>query len=277
MTITAVRGMIAEKAIDQWMARTSEYYGYSSERYLRYDAALGFMRTEQSGLSKVEAEDVDGTPIELVLQSSRTPRYLPRLPVPIEGINDNESIGFTTLGDGIGYIYVRRIDEQLTKRLDQAVEKLAPKMSRGLILDVRGNTGGGFNSSIAFGNFELDEKSGRPRSQRFTGPIAMLLDERCISAGEGWASWFIANKRARTFGSATAGASSRKEDYPLINGSYVARIPVKAYTGSLDRPIELKGLEPDVPVRCNAKDLAAGKDTVLEKAKAWLRELKEMN
>ena len=30
--------------------------------------------------------------------------------------------------------------------------------------------------------------------------LALLIDERCISAGEGWASWFIANKRARTFG-----------------------------------------------------------------------------
>ena len=48
------------------------------------------------------------------------------------------------------------------------------------------------------------------------------------------------------------------------------RIPVKAYTGYLDQPIELKGLEPDVAVRPNAKDLAAGKDTVLETGRKWL-------
>ena len=47
---------------------------------------------------------------------------------------------------------------------------------------------------------------------------------------------------------------------------------VKAYTGFLDRPIERRGLEPDVPVKCGAKDLAAGKDTVLEAAKRHLLE-----
>jgi C-terminal processing protease CtpA/Prc len=100
----------------------------------------------------------------------------------------------------------------------------------------------------------------------------MLIDSRCISAGEGWASWFVANKRARLFGQATAGASSRKEEYTLSNGLYKVVVPVKAYTGFLDRPIELRGLEPDVPVRYSADDLAQGKDTVLLAAKKYLTE-----
>jgi C-terminal processing protease CtpA/Prc len=47
---------------------------------------------------------------------------------------------------------------------------------------------------------------------------------------------------------------------------------VKAYNGFLDRAIERRGLEPDVEVRCNAADLAAGRDTVLEAAKKFLAE-----
>lgn len=93
-----------------------------------------------------------------------------------------------------------------------------------------------------------------------------MIDERCISAGEGWASWFVAKTRARLFGTTTAGASSRKETYTLTNGLYKVVIPVKAYTGFLDRPIERRRIEPDVEVRCNAKDLAQGKDTVAEVA-----------
>ena len=100
----------------------------------------------------------------------------------------------------------------------------------------------------------------------------MLTDARCISAGEGWASWFVANKRARVFGEATAGASARKIVYTLSNDLYKVRYPVKAYTGFLDRPIERRGLEPDVTVRQNAQDLAAGRDTVLEAAKRYLLE-----
>ena len=48
--------------------------------------------------------------------------------------------------------------------------------------------------------------------------------------------------------------------------------PVKAYRGFLDRPIERRGLEPDVPLRQTAEDLAAGRDTVLEAARRYLLE-----
>lgn len=73
---------------------------------------------------------------------------------------------------------------------------------------------------------------------------------------------------------ATAGASSRKKTCTLKNGLYTVTFPVKAYTGFLDRPIERRGLEPDVPLRQNARDLAAGRDTVLEAAKRYLLEQK---
>ena len=76
----------------------------------------------------------------------------------------------------------------------------------------------------------------------------------------------------RVFGTTSAGASSRKETYTLSNGLYRVVVPVKAYTGFLDRPIERRGLEPDVEVRCSARDLAQGKDTVVEAAARWLVE-----
>ena len=100
--------------------------------------------------------------------------------------------------------------------------------------------------------------------------MALLIDSRCISAGEGWASWFVANKRARLFGQATAGASSRKITYELKNGLYKVSFPVRAYTGYLDRPIERVGLVPDVQVCQSAQDLTEGRDTVLEAAKLYL-------
>jgi len=44
----------------------------------------------------------------------------------------------------------------------------------------------------------------------------------------------------------------------------------QAYRGFLDRPIERRGLEPDVPLRQRSADLAAGRDTVLEAARRHL-------
>ena len=144
---------------------------------------------------------------------------------------------------------------------------------RGLIIDVRGNSGGGFDTTTAFVNFDPAHAAARgPVRPRYAGRIALLLDERTISAGEGWASWFVARRRARVFGSTSAGISSRKVTYDLTYGRYKVVVPVKAYSGSLDRPIERRGLEPDVEVRCTASDLSRGRDTVLETAAEWLRQ-----
>ena len=164
---------------------------------------------------------------------------------------------------------MRRIGDDLIDKLDKAVGEF--RNARAIIIDVRGNSGGGFDSRQSHINFMTDDASEHDRPM-FKGPIAMLTDARCISAGEGWASWFIANKRAQVFGEATAGASARKIVYTLTNDLYKVRYPVKAYTGFLDRPIERRGLEPDVPVKQNARDLAAGRDTVLEAAKRYLLE-----
>jgi hypothetical protein len=54
---------------------------------------------------------------------------------------------------------------------------------KGLIIDVRGNSGGGFDADRAFRNFDPDDNT-EPSRPRFTGPIALLLDERTVSAGD---------------------------------------------------------------------------------------------
>jgi C-terminal processing protease CtpA/Prc len=275
MTVVSVNDVPAAEAIAKWMKRLRTYFGYSSERYLKYDAARMFLRQKVQGTPVTLAlEDVNGHRSEVKLAATFRRWYIPRLPVPRAGINDGgPDVSSARCQDGIGYILVRRIRPGLEASLDKAIQSLSPM--KGLILDVRGNSGGGFDTSTAFQNFEpapekAASQAGKDARPRYAGPIALLIDERCISAGEGWASWFIARKRARVFGTATAGASSRKATYTLQNGLYKVVIPVKAYTGFLDRPIERRGLEPDVEVRCTAKDLAQGKDTVLEAAVGWL-------
>jgi carboxyl-terminal processing protease len=271
MTVVSVDGVPVQDVIRGWMDRLRKYFGYSSDRVLRYEATRIFLRQPRHGAKvRLELEDHDGRTMGVEVAADLSPRYLPRLPVPKNGINDSADVSWMMLDDQIGYIYVRRIRQGLEGSLDRAVQAL--KGARGLIVDVRGNSGGGFDTSSAFRNFDRSPaNSAEPDRPHFTGSIALLIDEGCVSAGEGWASWFIANKRARVFGTATAGASSRKETYTLKNGLYKAVVPVKAYTGFLDRPIERRGLEPDVAIRCTAKDLAQGRDTVVEAAKGWLK------
>lgn len=267
MAVVSVNGVPSGEAMDRWMRRQRTYAGYSSERALKYDAARGFCRQAERGAKvSLVLEDLDGKTRTVNLSADARGWYIPRLPVPRPGIEDGGAdVQWVRLEGGIGYLHVRRIRRGLEVALDQALTALGD--IKGLILDVRGNSGGGFDTRSAFRNFDATAKAHSPH---YDGPIALLIDERCISAGEGWASWFVARKRARLFGTATAGASSRKEAYTLTNGLYKVVVPVKAYTGFLDRPIERRGLEPDVELRCRAEDIARGKDTVAEAAAAWL-------
>jgi carboxyl-terminal processing protease len=214
-------------------------------------------------------EEIDGKRRTVEPAALLSIRYLPRLPVPIKGITDSADLSWVMLENQVGYVYVRRITQGLAPGLDRAIKGLAGM--KGLIIDVRGNSGGGFEASTGFQNFDLSPGAiVEPERPLFRGQIALLIDERTISVGEGWASWFIAKERARVFGTTTAGASARKETYTVSNGLYKVVVPVKAYTGFLDRPIERRGLEPDVEVRCRAHDLAEGRDTVVETAIKWL-------
>lgn len=271
MAVAKVDGVPANEVMESWMMDVTRYAGFSSRRYLRYQAARMFCRQATRGeVVELDLERINGEPLTRQLSCDFGVRYLPRLPVPIPKISDSANVSWTMLGEKIGYIYVRRIGSDLIERLDQAVGELSE--AKGMVVDVRGNSGGGFDASRAHRNFAADDTQ-EPHRPRYHGPMAVLLDARCISAGEGWASWFIANERAKTFGEATAGASSRKVTYPLKNGLYQVRVPVKAYTGFLDRPIEHRGLEPDVHLRQTAADLIAGRDTVLEAAKKYLAEI----
>jgi hypothetical protein len=268
MTVVSVNGRDALEVHAGIMKEAKRWSGYSSDRYLAYHAAQWlFRQMEQGAQVRFIVEDTGGKRYEHDLPATLAVRYLPRLPVPIPGINDAGEVSATMLAGGIGYIYVRRINANLAPSLDAAVKSLLN--ARGIIIDVRGNSGGGFDNRSPYRVFLPDDPA-EPERPRYAGPIALLIDSRCISAGESFASWFAANKRARIFGETTAGASSAKVTYTLKNGLYKVVIPVRPRRGSLDHAIEYVGVAPDVPVRQNALDLANGRDTVLESAKLWL-------
>ena len=265
MTIDSINGKPVHEAIADTMKVLKRHVGYSSEQYLKYHAVRWFPRQPiQKFPLKVVAADHDGNRKLFPLEATSDVRYLRRRPIPTPGISENANVSWTMLPGDIGLIYVRRIKGDLIPKLDAAVSDLA--VAKGLIIDVRGNSGGGFDSVRAHVNFAPD-LSRDPERPRFLGPLAVLIDSRCISAGEGWASWFLANQRAKFYGSATAGASARKTTYELKNKLFKVTFPVKPYKGYLDRIIERRGLEPHQMVRLSAADVQKRRDSVMEAAR----------
>lgn len=248
-------------------ARLKMWYGYSSARMRRHQSFRQFPRRHVRGeMVTIVAERPNGMQLGFRVKADVGVRYQVRLPVPIAGIVDHAAVQSRLLPGGVGYLYVHQNDASMERGIDDALARM-PQIQR-LIIDIRGNAGGGFDPATGFQNFDCE---GPPSAHpRFCGPIAVLIDEFCMSSGEDWVSWFQSSGRARLFGATTAGTSAHKEDYTLINGHYKVRIPVRPYTAWAGRPIERRGIEPDEPVSYSAADIAARRDTVLEAAKAWL-------
>jgi C-terminal processing protease CtpA/Prc len=80
MAVVSVNGVPAEEAMNQWIKRQRAYYGYSSERYLRYDAAHFFHRQPKRGDKvRVELEDLSGRRFAVTLSSDHRQSTLVRM------------------------------------------------------------------------------------------------------------------------------------------------------------------------------------------------------
>ncbi len=125
MTVLSVNGVPAGELMDRWMHESRKYVGYSSERYLKYDAARLFHRLPESGKVTLALEDIDGQKRTFDLLADGRGWYIPRLPVPIEGIEDGGAdVQYVRRKDGLGYLLVRRMRQGLVVSLDQAVTAL---------------------------------------------------------------------------------------------------------------------------------------------------------
>ena len=230
MTVVSIDGKPAEEAIRECMSRNGEVLGLferalsalSGRPVVRAAAATRSERRRRTAGARWPDARIQAWPPRSAFAICRV------CPCPSAAFPTRPSVSWTMLDGKIGYVHVRRIADDLIEQLDRAVGEL--KDARGIIVDVRGNSGGGFDNARAHRNFAPDDGQ-EPERPRFHGPMAVLIDARCISAGEGWASWFVANRRATLLGEATAGASSRKTTYTLKNGLYAVCYPVKAYQG----------------------------------------------
>lgn len=199
----------------------------------------------------------------------------------------------TTLDDGILLIVLPHFSGQSAdenQRYAKAVLDALPEAEtpeavalKGVVIDLRGNTGGNMYPMIAaIHRFLPDDNILRFKTRKFTMhvtkdmvlrnvglstrpdldcPVALLTDDKTASSGEATLLCFRGLDKARTFGVPTAGYASANAPYPMPDGSQLILTTGcdMARTGEIfcDDPIA-----PDVTT-----------DQPLEEATKWMKSL----
>ena len=156
---------------------------------------------------------------------------------------------------------------------------------KGFVVDLRGNPGGiGALASGLAGWFTdrggtqlgtMYMRTGQihfavfARPEPFSGPLAVLVDGCSASTSEIFAGGLQDLKRARIFGTRTAGAAlpSMIERLPDGDGFQYA---FANYISAGGKVLEGSGVTPDEEVKLTRRDLLDGKDPVLDRALAWI-------
>ncbi len=173
-----------------------------------------------------------------------------------EGLTQHgRSCWYGRLKSSVGYIYLRRIDRSTEPGIAAALA--ANPEAKGWIIDLRGNGGGGYSGQL------IKRIAGLPR------PVAGLIDAGCYSAGETLARDIARYAAARLFGSTTAGSSSAKRTWTFPSGIGTIIIPTRSRTG-LGKCIEYNGITAHEPVEAVPEEVAAGKNSAVLRAEAYL-------
>ena len=108
-----------------------------------------------------------------------------------------------------------------------------------------------------------------PRPQTFHGPLAVLVDGCSASTSEIFAGGLKDIKRARIFGTKSAGAALPSVIERLPNGDGF-QYAIANYISQGGKPLEGIGVIPDEDVKLTRRELLEGKDSVLDAAVAWI-------
>jgi carboxyl-terminal processing protease len=172
-----------------------------------------------------------------------------------------------------------------------AVQKMVAECQdcKGFVVDLRGNPGGlgamamglaGWFTSqpgLRLGSMYLRTTSLKfavfPRAEPFRGPLAILVDGCSASTSEIFAGGMQDLKRARIFGTHTAGAAlpSMFDKLPDGDGFQYA---IANYISEGGKPLEGIGVTPDEEVKLTRHQLLEGQDPVLDAAVGWIHNQK---
>jgi carboxyl-terminal processing protease len=186
------------------------------------------------------------------------------------------NVGYIRFNGFAGVVY-------LSSAFNGAMDTL--RTSRGVILDLRGNSGGIGGIAVSMAGWFVAEKGMSlatiasreradripvvPRARPYGGPLAVLVDGLAASAAEFLAGGLQDLGRARLFGARTAGFSGRGDLLELPNGDLFMHVTARHLRAD-GTDVEGSGIAPDAAAPHTRASLLAGKDAALEAALRWI-------
>jgi C-terminal processing protease CtpA/Prc len=279
MEIVRVDGVAVDKWLDGRIAELADKIGFSTDAQAFFYACHWGLAEKKGTRRLLELRNVKGQRGKVTIDhvNANTVAQGPAFfPDGLENMRGDVRYGKTDAG--FGYVHVRRCPGDLPDQIDRALVAIGEVP--GLILDFRGNSGGGFDHDAFFGRFvpsgeqiAFAKRYSSAGAAPYGGPIVVIIDATVRSAGETAAGIFKEDGRGFDIGeSSTAGMSSQKETIELPSGYFSLYVSVRSNVQRFNRGRGLEGIgvEPHQLVELEAADLAKGLDTAIQRAQELL-------
>lgn len=214
--------------------------------------------------------------LELVRNKKKITKVVTRKSIKIESVKSSmkKDIGYIQISSFIG-------SSTATEFLD-ALEKT--KSAKGLILDLRGNTGGLLANAVYIANMflnngtivnivsrdgQLEDIKAQSGIIQVDKPIVLLVDGASASASEILSGALKDHHKAVIVGTTTFGKGMVQRIIPLPNSTGL-NLTIAKYLTPNGSDINKKGISPDYEVKYTEKDFQAHRDPQREKAEQIL-------
>lgn len=198
----------------------------------------------------------------------------------------DKKIEYGTLSGNLGYIRFSTFTSgNWIQAFDSVLEYL--HNTKGLIIDVRNNSGGSDNTVDVVvsrfisaplhrapcyikGQLQLRQPL-QPRGPfRYENPAVVLINGVCFSATEGFIEMMKQISTITVIGDTTGGGSGGPEYYSLPSGKQI-RVSTKDFRRYDGLPFEWNGVLPDIHIEQKKEDIEQGRDKQLELAIRFLQ------
>jgi len=193
----------------------------------------------------------------------------------------------SSVDKNIGYIQLSSfISSSTPNELLEALENTT--QAKGLIIDLRGNTGGLLPNAIFAANLFIP-KGGKivsivgrngyhydvmaqDTNVNIDKPVILLVDGASASASEIFSGAMKDYHRAKLIGTKTYGKGMVQKIIPMPNETGI-NLTIAKYLTPKGKDINKHGINPDIEVPLNRSDIIQKRDTQLEKAKNIMEQM----